>query len=1139
MYLLDEKVVVSASDLNAYTACRHLLRLNLEYARREREKPDDRDPTAEIVARKGDEHEARYLESLKAEGKSVVEIEQEGSDRASLAQAAAETLEAITAGAEVIYQATFFDGELRGHADFLFRVDRPSKLGDYCYEVADTKLARRAKPYFILQLCFYSELLARVQGTEPERIHVILGTNEQHSYRLAEFSAYYRRVRQRMLDDLAAGVPDTYPDPVEHCAICDWRKECDQRRIDDDHLSLVAWMPRLQIERLNAAGINTVAELATAPADLAVQGIREPTLAKLRAQAEIQFRGRERGERLVDLLQPEELRGFARLPEPSPGDIFFDLEGDPFFEDGLEYLWGIVTVDTGEPQFQVFWGRDRDEERQAFKQFIDFVWERRERFPDLHVYHYAHYELTVLKRLSQYYATREDELDQLLRDEVFVDLFKVVRESMRISEPGYGLKKVEGFYLEGREAELTDGEESIVMFEQWLDGGGLEGGDQKILDAIADYNEDDCVSTYLLRQWLLERRSEAESRFAQGIEWFSGTPEEPGEVSVDPETGSLIEALERDLPADPSEMDGDQRAHWLLAQMLGYHQREARPVWWMFFNRIDGDPDELIDDADCVAGLEADPGRPLEPVKQSQRLHMKFPPQEAKAGPGDGMVDTRNPRPGVTLEAIDAETGELTVRRGPRHDGNPPPLALIPGGPYTTNRQQNALRRLAHAVLDHGLDGDGPYRTCRDILLRRPPRLNGLEPGGRVQPETTEADDIAGVVAKLDEGGLFIQGPPGSGKTYKGARVICELIRGGNRVGVTSNSHKAIHNLLHEIEAVACADSVEFGGLKKYTEGNPESVYHSEEDDPRIGTASDNESLFDPRLALTAGTAWHYCHAGADQSLDYLFIDEAGQISLADTLALGTAARNIVLLGDPQQLPQVTQGAHPAGTGSSVLEHLLGDGQTIPPEEGIFLEQTYRMHPDVTALVSELMYEGRLESAPGRELQTVSATGEVSGAGIRWLPVGHVANTQSSIEEAERIAAAIEPLLEGGTYSDSDGSEHPLAPEDILVVTPYNAQVRCLDTRLPDGVRVGTVDKFQGQQAHAVFFSMATSSPTELPRNLEFLFSRNRLNVAISRARCIAAVVASPALLDTECRTIEQMRLVNALCRVVEIARDR
>jgi superfamily I DNA and/or RNA helicase len=270
--------------------------------------------------------------------------------------------------------------------------------------------------------------------------------------------------------------------------------------------------------------------------------------------------------------------------------------------------------------------------------------------------------------------------------------------------------------------------------------------------------------------------------------------------------------------------------------------------------------------------------------------------------------------------------------------------------------------------------------------------------------------------------------------------------------------------------------------------------------------------------------------------LDYLFIDEAGQLSLADTVAMGTAATNVVLLGDPQQLPQIQQGIHPGNAGRSALEHLLNDAATVPEDRGIFQELTYRMHPAVCAYISELAYDGRLRSAEGCERQVMVSDG-LKGAGIRCIPVPHDGNAQASQEEAEAIRREVELLLAGGTFTTSTGKTRPLTAADILVVAPYNMQVRCLRERLPEGVDVGTVDKFQGREAPVVFFSMASSSDDDAPRGLEFLFSRNRLNVAVSRARALAVVVCSPALLRARCSTLEQMRLVNNLCRFAEDSR--
>jgi uncharacterized protein len=380
------------------------------------------------------------------------------------------------------------------------------------------------------------------------------------------------------------------------------------------------------------------------------------------------------------------------------------------------------------------------------------------------------------------------------------------------------------------------------------------------------------------------------------------------------------------------------------------------------------------------------------------------------------------------------------------------------------------------------------------------------------------------LVSALDGSYLFVQGPPGAGKTWTGARLIVHLLAEGQRIGVTATSHKAIQKLLEEVDQAARAAGVSFRGLKKCSADNPESVYEGRQ----IESAESMAAFHDPDVRLLAGTAWLFSREEFDPALDYLFVDEAGQVSLADALAVGTAASNLVLLGDPLQLAHVTQGIHPAGTAVSVLQHLLGDVRTIPEDQGLFLELSWRMHPDVSSFVSEAFYEGRLRSAPDCARQAT-----VLGTGIRYLPVAHEGNRQAAPEEGERIGDEIERLL-GTDWTDADGTARPLREEDVVVVAPYNAQVRSLRERLPAGVRIGTVDRFQGQEAPVVFFSMTSSSGEDIPRNLGFLFSRNRLNVAVSRARCLVFLVASPRLLEINCRTVEQMRLANALCLLVE-----
>jgi uncharacterized protein len=1075
------EMLFSPSDLNAFLECEHLTQLELAVARGQLDRPADENPQADLVKRKGDEHEAAYLARLVAYGREVVTIPNDW----DLDAAARATEDAMLAGSDVIYQACFVDGNWRGFADFVER--QP----DGRYEVVDTKLARRSKPSYVLQLCFYSEQVARIEGSMPVRMHVVLGTHERESLRVGDFLAYYHRVRDRFVSTVAAGI-DVYPLPVSFCGRCDFQKRCESQWRADDHLSLVARMRRDQVVLFEGEGIATVEKFAGAPDDARPPSMALRTFETLRDQAAMQVAARTNGH-AWKVLDPEPSRGFELLPEPSGGDLFFDIEGDPFWEPGrgLEYLWGIVDT-AGE--FRPFWAHDRAQERRAVEGVIDLIRAGHAADPAMHVYHYAAYEVTALKRLTCEYGTREDELDDLLRDKVFVDLYKIVSQGLRISHERYGLKQVETFFFE-RHADLQAGDDSIVLYEDWL-----ERHDPVTLDEIAAYNEEDCVATLKLRDWLLPKRPGAAPRPAEK------EPREPRDGAI--ETAELRQALLAGLPDDPYEVVEADRPSWLLAQLVLYHRREEKPVWWEFFDKHGRTDEELQErDSKAIGGLEQ-AGSPV-PAADSLVWPFTFPPQQHHLSAGNSVYDPATGRWAGKIETLDEEAGTLRLRRGPNLEDVPLPTALIPGGPVPTLVQQQALRRLARSVLA----GDDAQLAAKSILVREPFAVP------LVQDDLAAAKEL---VASLDGRHLVIQGPPGSGKTYTAARLIAHLIDLGQRVGVTSTSHKAIHNLIAEVEKTG----VTFRGLKKG------DTYESDS----VGTSANQAEFSDPDddVVLLAGTSWLFAREDMQGVVDTLFVDEAGQVSLADALAVGTCARNVVLLGDPQQLSQVSQGIHPEGAAVSVLEHLLGGEDTVPADRGLFLSRTWRMHPDVCDFISETSYEGRLHAVPETERQRIDSPG-LSGTGLRWLPVEHEGNRGSSAEEADRIAAELE-LLIGGTFVDRGGVEHRIGWDNVLVVTPYNAQVRALSARLDKRARIGTVDKFQGQEAPVVFFSMATSSGDDLPRNLEFLFSRNRLNVAISRAQSLAVLVASPKLLEIRCRTIEQMRMVNALCRFVEEA---
>jgi predicted RecB family nuclease len=1071
----DSNLVLSPTDLNNFLACPHLTTLEVAVARCEITRPFRVNPHADLIRRKGDEHEARYLAGLERAGLAIADLETD--DRDDWEVAAERTEDAVRTGAaDVIYQPCLASHGWRGFADFLER--RP----DGSYEVVDTKLARRAKPAHLLQLCFYTEQLARIQGRRPERMHVINGLGERQTFRPADFLAYYRRISRRFVDAVERANA-TYPYPVDHCSLCEFLERCREQWESDDHLSLVAGIARAQVERLLDADISTLAALAAMPPDKRVPKLRPQTLAKLREQAALQVRRRETGElaRFPLPIQPD--RGFMLLPEPSPGDIWLDLEGDPWYEPGrgLEYLFGWVYLDDdGVTRYDAIWALDRDAEREGFQRLLDVVAERRRRFPAMHVYHYAPYERVALQRLMGEHGTREDELDDLLRGEVFVDLYRVTRQALRLALESYSIKKVEEFYAFERTEDVGGGGGATVMFEEWI-----EAGDPSILESIRAYNEEDCRSLYELHRWLLRLRPAA-------LPWR----EPPEEHETPTEARERHEERARVVRGL---LDGaaEGEARWLLAHLLEYHRREEKPQWWEYFHHKSLDAEELVADGDTIGDITP-VGEPEEDG-HSVVYTLQFPPQEHKIG---GRAT--DPATEKTYEVkIDDERGLIDLRRAKDRGEEPLPKALIPPTPLPTWTQRDAVLRFARH--------ESRYHAVQEILERRPPRADlGAE--------------AIGAVVSLDGGYLFVQGPPGSGKTWLGARMAIELMRRGQRVGITSLSHKAIHKFLADVGEASREQGFTFTGRKK-SSGDAGTRY----EDEFVDSSDANEAMLDEALQLLAGTSFLFARGDLDQYLDTLFVDEAGQVALADVIAVGTSARNIVLLGDPNQLAQVSQGAHPPGANASVLQHLLGDHETVQPGMGLFLEHTWRMRPEVNAFVSETFYEARLESAPPTLERSLAA-----GNGIRFVPVEHTGNRTQSPEEAEVVAAEIERLV--GTEFDVCGERRPLRHDDVIVVAPYNAHVRCLRDKLPESVAVGTVDKFQGQQAAVVFFSMASSSGDDAPRGLGFLFSRNRLNVAISRAQCLAYLVASPRLLDVSCRTVEQMHLVNALCRLVEVA---
>ena len=1166
---------MAATDVSNHLACHHLTRLELSAARGERERPQWEAPDLVVIQELGLRHERRYLEFLAKNGLEVLNLD--GMDEGRIVE---ETLEAMEGGVEVIAQGALRVGRRFGRPDLLRKVPRASRFGNWSYEAYDCKLARETKATTILQLAFYSELLGEIQrptslpketrhaaaapdkaqgefswdetpsaGTEslPEFMWVVPPGKafEAERYRVAEYAAYYRYVKGQLetaCGDGPAAETETYPEPCAHCDVCRWFRECEARRRTDDHLSLVAGIRRQQRDQLEVWNAETMAKLAVLPIPLKqkpLHGSREG-IEKVREQARVQVEARTQGKLAHEALLPiVEGTGFCKLPEPSPGDVFVDLEGDPFAGDpeagcGQQYLFGFVAAgDDGKLRYEKRWAFTAEEEKSGFEWFVDKVMAQLKQFPAMHVYHFGAYEPAAFKNLMGRYATREDEIDRMLRAGLFVDLHTIFKQALRASVEEYSLKKLEVFYGFKRKIPPEESRAAMRYVEHRLElGQAREELPERFREAMEGYNGEDCFSTAAMRDWLeaeRARRVDAGDTITRP-QVADGAPTEELDARQK-RVAALVAALTAGIPPEPAMRTPEPAAAWILAQLLDWHRRENKASWWEGFRLAELDDDALLEDRAGLAGMRF--VKRLGVDKKIPTDRYSFDKQETEVR-CDKDVYYRGERFGCVTE-MDLAALTVDVKKTRKSAEIHPAAVYAWDRPMNLDGHADALLRIGDWVLASGVDAPGQFRAVRDLLLRKAPRLSG---GETIAPLPGEEPKVTAcrVVRALDHTVFAIQGPPGAGKTYTGARMICRLVAEGKKVGVTALSHKVIRKLLEEVVAAASEDSVkEVRCMQKLNEQDDLETIE------QIAVVTDNET---PLAALTSGsanvvggTSWMWTRPEFFESVDALFIDEAGQMALADVVAVGPAARNLVLIGDPQQLERPLKGSHPAGAEKSALEHLIGEHKTIPATMGMLLPETWRMHPKICEFTSETFYEGRLHSRDVLRYQVLADHPWLGGAGLWFVPVRHSGNRNSSAEEADAIDKIARSLTASGvTWFRTRTTKKQMELKDVLVVAPYNAQVSDLLVKLPTGACVGTVDKFQGQEAAVVIYSLTTSTPEDAPRGMEFLYSLNRFNVATSRARTAVIVVGSPRLFEPECKSPRQMQLANAFCAYLERA---
>ncbi|WP_285365110.1 TM0106 family RecB-like putative nuclease [Microbacterium sp. LMC-P-041] len=1148
-----QRVIWSASDLKAAAECEFAWCRAIDAKLGRVPAVDEpEDATLARAALLGDVHErnvlARYLDDLGADRVHLVE-KVSSVDAVALAAAVEETVQALGSDAVVVFQAAFATPEFVGFADFLKRDD------DGRWRVQDSKLARKARVTALMQLAAYVDQLDRLGIPRSDEVDLILGDGSVSTHSVDDLLPLFqvRRARLRALiadrriDDGSAGAALAWGDDrgdleVVACGRC---ATCEEQVIAHRDLLMVARMRPVQRARLRAAGIETIDALAEAPTP--PDGMNTDTFETLRAQARLQIQADADGAPTYDVHYAAAIH---TLPVPSHGDIFFDFEGDPLYTEpapdgqahwGIDYLFGWVD---NSDQYTALWAHDFAAEREAFERFLDFVKLRRAAHPGMHIYHYAPYETSHLVAMAARHGVREGEIDRLLREGVFVDLYPLVLRTVRVGTRSYSIKKLEPLYMgaDVRTSDVQKGDDSIVQYvaaRELAAAGEQEEADAVFAD-LADYNRYDCVSTRRLRNWLIDIAR------AEGVN--PAPPDEADEVIYEPSPRSVSLLADAERAVDAGD---DGQVHRIAAAAIDYFPREAKSFWVSHFQRLrepvtmwDGTRDVVrIDRASSRVQRDWSIGEGRRVMSRDIEIRGEVSPgttlgagaQPFALYPVPAPFDTEAPSravhvPHTVTVAEVLDDGYLiteTAIQGQTWDELP--LALTPAAPPRVVSLQGAIDEWADSV--HAAAPGFPRDAATDVLRRIPPRTLS----GRRLPE--QGDDVIDAMVRgvldLDRSYLAVQGPPGTGKTYTGSQVIARLVKEhGFRIGVVAQSHAIIENLLERVVADGVPAS-QVGKAPKDPSVEPGYTVI-----PKNGMASFLAEHAE-HGAVVGGTAWDFSNTARVErgGLDLLVVDEAGQFSLASTIAVAAGAKNLLLLGDPQQLPQVSQGAHPEPVDTSALGWVMDGDAVIKPDHGYFLARSWRMHPFVAAPVSRLAYAGQLASAPGTERRSIDGV----DAGLHVVPLRHRGNATESPEEAAEVVALVRGLV-GRTFTDNDAEStaRPLAQNDIIVVAPYNAQRQTVHDALAAAgfhdVPVGTVDNFQGKEAVVSITSLAASSGRDAPRGPEFLLLQNRLNVAISRAQVAAYLIHSPALLDDLPRTPEGVARMSAFARLVGAA---
>ncbi len=1073
---------------------------------------------------KGNQHEKNYLKELKKKHKKVLDLKKPDLTRE---EKISKTIQAMKEGWDIIHGGWLKKDKWTGEFDFLIiNKELKSKFGDYSYEVIDTKYSNKPKPDHIIQLGMYTYMLENTQGVLPKRFTIVLKDMVRENVQVNQVNEFFKIHRENYEKFVGNGVDKQKPERCSFCSTCEWQEECEKIWIKEDNLNQVGGLTKVHLKKLLELKIDTANKLSKQNPDKILKGFRKEISQRLITQAKLQ---KEYEKTNVPIHQPNPnnlngIKGFNLLPEPSECDLYFDIESveDHIYSGGLEYLLGIYYIENGKEKFKALWSHNKEDEKKNLIKFFDFTKSHFKKYPNSKIYHYGSYEITALLKLTSFHKVKGIEYDHYLNLNKFVNLLEVNRQGLFISENSYSLKNIEKFYEFKREGDVQRGDASQEYYIEWL-----ETQDQNFLDEIESYNKQDCDSTYQLHRWLLDIKPSESS-------WFVSQKKD-NEMELRDWEVDMITYQEK---VEKSKIQNKQIKQ-LMSDIIGFYNREDKPAWREFFDRRSKSDEELIDDPECIGNMKSN-GEPTTD-KRSLLYSYKFEDQDFKLRKSKKTViannqDIEQNDYAGTIIDIDYKKKELLLKRGKSQGILPQILSIGPDKP----RPNTKLISNTYKFIDTLINNEKKYKALNDFLEKKHPNIKGIKNGEKIVKSDNFSKEIPKIISNLEDSFIYIQGPPGTGKTFQASNAIIELLKQNKKIAITGLSHKVIHNLLQRIEDMAKEKQFNFVGYKRGNLEDEDTIFKGEfiktyEKDPVFMDALKEDNVGQ----IFAGTKYHLASSFYDEKIDYLFIDEAGQVSLADLISTGNIAKNIVLIGDQNQLGQPIRGTHPNESGQSILDYLLEGKDTIPEDRGIFLNKTYRLNSKINEFISSNFYEDRLicDERTDKRIIKFEKKSLIKKHGIHYIQMDHKNNVQTSIEEFEVVKDLMQQLI--GSEFDDNGKKRKLNVDDFLIISPYNTQVNLLISKLEESKiknpRVGTIDKFQGQEAPITIISMTSSDNDSLPRNKEFFFSRNRLNVAISRAQVASIILFNPQLLDSSPKNLDHIKLMNNFFKFINL----